>query len=148
VITAGFGVGTVVGSIAAIRWRPRRRGAVLGGCLCAASTQAAICASSLPTAVVSALELGTGIAVAIAFTLWETALQQRIPAHAQARVSSFDYFASLTLMPVGFLIIGPVAASFGPLTTAVGASAVTLAACATITATAGLRSLQQNPATT
>jgi MFS family permease len=147
VITAGFGVGTVLGSLAALRWRPQRPGAVLGACLCAASTQAAICASSLPTWLVAGLELITGVGVAVAFTLWETALQQRIPAHAQSRVSSFDYFASLTLMPFGFLIVGPVAGHLGALTTAIGASALTLAGCATITATAGLRSLRALPAT-
>jgi hypothetical protein len=116
-------------------------------CLCAASTQAAICASSLPTWLVAGLELITGVGVAVAFTLWETALQQRIPAHAQSRVSSFDYFASLTLMPFGFLIVGPVAGHLGALSTAIGASALTLAGCATITATAGLRSLRALPAT-
>jgi MFS family permease len=142
IITAGFGVGTVVGSVIALRWRPHRPGAVLGACLCAASTQAAICVSSLPTALVAGLEFVTGIGVALAFTLWETALQQHIPPAAQSRVSSFDYFASLTLMPFGYLIVGPIAGRLGPLPTAVGASALTLVACAAITATAGLRSLR------
>ncbi len=145
-INAGFGVGAVLGSIAALHWRPRRPGAVLGSFLCAASTQAAICASPLPTWLVAALQVLSGIAVAVAFTVWETALQQRIPAHAQSRVSSFDYFASLTLMPFGFLIVGPIAAHLGPIETAVGASVITLVACAAITATSGLRSLRALPA--
>jgi hypothetical protein len=146
-INAGFGIGAVLGSVAALHWRPRRPGAVLGGFLCVASTQAAICASSLPTWSVAGLQVISGIAVAVAFTVWETALQQRIPRHAQSRVSSFDYFASLTLMPFGFLIVGPIAGHLGAMQTAVGASAITLVACATITATSGLRSLRALPAT-
>jgi hypothetical protein len=71
------------------------------------------------------LEAAAGIGVALCFTVWETALQQRIPAASQARVSSFDYLASVTLMPVGYAVIGPAASAFGVRVTSVGATAVT-----------------------
>jgi MFS family permease len=140
-ISTGFGVGAVAGSLLALRWRPRRPGVVIGTSLCLASSQAAICASSLPTWAVACLEAVTGVGVALCFTVWETALQQRIPAAAQSRVSSFDYLGSLTLMPVGYVLVGPAAEQFGTRTTAVWASVVTGTICLAVAAAPGLRRL-------
>ncbi len=140
-ISAGFGVGAVAGSLLALRWRPQRPGVVIAGSLVLASSQAAICASPLPTWTVVLLEAVTGVFVALAFTVWETALQQRIPTASQSRVSSFDYLGSLTLMPVGYILIGPVSDQLGIRTTAVWASVLTGIICVAVAATRGLRSL-------
>ncbi|MCW2706604.1 MAG: transporter, partial [Frankiales bacterium] len=77
------------------------------------------------------------------FTVWETQLQQHIPASAQSRVSSFDYLGSLTLMPLGFAVIGPVSTALGLRTTAVLASVVSAAVCLLVAASPGLRALRQ-----
>jgi MFS family permease len=132
-ISTGFGAGAVVGSLVALRWRPQRPGLVLGLMLCVSATQGAICASSLPTWSVALLEAVAGVGVALCFTLWETALQQHVPAQAQARVSSFDHLASVTLMPVGYALMGPAADLLGIRTASVGATVVTLVvACAVL----------------
>ena len=73
----------------------------------------AIIGSGLPTAGIAALEAVTGVAVTTFFTLWETALQERIPERAISRVSSYDFFASAGLMPIGLALAGPIAAGFG-----------------------------------
>jgi hypothetical protein len=44
---------------------------------------------------------------------WDTALAERIPAHAISRVSAFDWMGSLALLPLGFLLAGPLASTFG-----------------------------------
>jgi MFS family permease len=145
-ISAGFGVGAVGGSLLALRWKPSRPGVMIGATLSLASSQAAICASTLPTWSVVVLEAVTGVGVALCFTVWETLLQERIPAEAQSRVSSFDYLGSLALMPVCFAVIGPLADQHGVRTTAVAASVITAAICLTVASTRGLRSLRQLPA--
>lgn len=142
VISSGFGLGAVVGSVVALRWVPSRPGLVIGGMLTVASAQAAICASALPTLAVAALEAVTGVCVSLCFTVWETALQQRIPTEAQSRVSSFDYLGSLTLMPLGYALVGPVAEQLGVRPTAVGASVMTAAVCVAVALSRGLRSLR------
>jgi MFS family permease len=126
-ISTGFGVGAVAGSLIALRWKPSRPGLLIGVALCAGALQGAICAAPFATWVVALLEAGAGVGVALTFTVWETALQQRIPAEAQARVSSFDHLASVTLMPVGFTLIGPAADAFGVRATSVGATVATTA---------------------
>lgn len=118
VISAGFGIGSLVGSLVALRVRVDRTGLVIGAALAVSCSQAVIVVLPIPTLAVAALEAVTGITVALCFTLWETALNLRIPAAAQSRVSSFDYLASLTLMPIGYVVIGPVAEAVGTQRTA------------------------------
>ena len=141
-ISSGFGLGAVVGSLLALRWRPQRPGVFIGASLSVASAQAAVCASSLPTWAVAGFEAVTGVAVAMCFTVWETQLQQHIPATAQSRVSSFDYLGSLTLMPVGYAVMGPVSDLAGVRPTAVGASVLTAAVCLAVAGSRGQRGLR------
>jgi MFS family permease len=131
-ISTGFGAGAVVGSVLALRWKPSRPGLLIGVALVAGSMQGAICAAPFATWVVAALEAAAGVGVALCFTVWETALQQRIPAAAQARVSSFDHLASVTLMPVGYALMGPAAAAFGVRATSVGATVITAGTCVAV----------------
>ena len=142
VISAGFGVGAVAGSVAALRWRPVRPGVVFGGSLAIASAQALIGVAPLPTLVVAGLEAVTGVCVSLCFTLWETALGERIPAGAQSRVSSFDYLASLLLMPIGYVLVGPLAHAAGTVPTAVTATVVSAVVCVAVTASTGVRELR------
>ncbi len=43
----------------------------------------------------------------------ETALAQRIPPQLLSRVSAWDWMGSLLLLPVGYLLAGPVAEAVG-----------------------------------
>ena len=112
-ISAGFGIGSVIGQVLIYRLPFRRplRAAVIG--LVIASTQAAIIGSGLPVLAIAALEAVTGVAVSLAFTLWETSLQQHIPSRALSRVSSYDFTASAGLMPIGLALAGPLADGIG-----------------------------------
>ena len=143
VISAGFGIGAVLGSLLSLRWRPARPGLVLALALTAACAQAWLGVSPLPTLWVAALEAATGVCVSLCFTVWETALQERIPAHAQSRVSSFDYLGSVVLMPVGYVLVGPVAHLVGQQSVGAGASLFTGAACLIVAASAGVRGLHR-----
>src|SRR4051795_5253618 len=113
VITAGFGVGSVVGQIVIYRVRFERplRASFIG--LVIASSQAAIIGSGLPVGAIAALEAVTGVAVSVAFTLWEMSLQQQIPRRALSRVSSYDFTASAGLMPIGLALAGPISDAVG-----------------------------------
>lgn len=146
VISSGFGAGAVVGSVLALRWRPRRPGLVIGTTLAVASAQAAVVTSHVPTLLVAAAEAVTGVGVALCFTVWETALQQRIPAQAQSRVSSFDHLVSVALMPVGYALVGPLADAAGLRPTAVGLTAVSATVCLVVALSRPLRRLVAVPA--
>ena len=126
-ISAGFGAGAVLGSLLALRWRPSRPGVAVAATILVAGSQAVIVVAPVPTLLVAALEALTGACVALGFTVWETALQQHIPAEAQSRVSSFDHLVSVALMPLGYAALGPVAEVLGTGTTAAVCTGTTLA---------------------
>lgn len=53
--------------------------------------------------------------------VWATTKGRLVPARLLGRVSSFDWFISIGLVPVSFAVTGPVAAVFGARATLVGA---------------------------
>ena len=112
-ITAGFGVGCVLGDLLFLRWRPRFALRVAALMLVGASCQAAFIGSGLGTGGIAALELLAGVCVTGAFTLWETSLQEHVPARALSRVSSYDYLTSAGMIPLGNVLAGAAAAAYG-----------------------------------
>jgi hypothetical protein len=71
---------------------------------------------------------GTGIALFDVW--WLTALAERIPADKLSRVTSYDWMVSLGLVPLGYLLAGPLAASLGAEEVVLAGSAVALVALA------------------
>lgn len=142
-ITGAFGIGAILGDLLMLRWRPDRPMAVACALLIGASTQAAIIGSGLPLLAIAALELLTGVCLAVLFTLWQTALQEHVPDHAISRVSSVDYFLSVGAMPVGVALAGPVAAAVGLRTTMFAMTAIGIAAAVAALAAQPVRALRR-----
>ena len=53
--------------------------------------------------------------------VWSTLMQKLVPTELLGRVSSFDWFVSVSLIPVSFAITGPIAAAIGPEATLIAA---------------------------
>jgi MFS family permease len=113
IITAGFGVGCVVGDVLLLRWRPRFALRVASLMLIGASCQAAFIGSGFGVWAIAGLEALAGICVTGTFTLWETSLQEHVPDRALSRVSSYDYLTSAGVIPLGNLLIGFVTVAIG-----------------------------------
>jgi hypothetical protein len=62
--------------------------------------------------------------------VWNTLLQSLVPPEMIGRVSSFDWFLSIGLVPLSFAITGPAAELIGARTTLAVAGAIGLATCA------------------
>jgi MFS family permease len=56
--------------------------------------------------------------------VWSTLMQKLVPTELLGRVSSFDWFVSVSLIPVSFAITGPIAAAIGPEATLIAAGVV------------------------
>ena len=110
---AAWGVGTVTGAVVGSRWRPLRpmRAAVVGALPWPLAL--AVFAAGPPAAVVYAVMAASGVGIGLFAVWWETALAQRIPPHLLSRVSAWDWMGSLALVPVGYLLAGPLAARLG-----------------------------------
>jgi MFS family permease len=127
VVVVSFGIGSVLGDLLLLRFRPRHALLVGGIALIAASCQAAVYGSGLGLVGMALLQAGAGIGVTTFFTLWEVSLQEHVPGEALSRVSSFDYLSATALMPVGTALAGPIAAALGTQATLLGMSAMGVA---------------------
>ena len=54
-----------------------------------------------------------GFTDAVAVVIWGTLLQRRVPPHLLGRVSSLDFFVSLSFMPLSMALAGPVGERVG-----------------------------------
>jgi len=126
-ICVAFGIGTIVGDITLLRWRPRHALRAAALLLALASMQAVIFGSGLPLALICGLEFYAAIGVTMTFALWETSLSEHVPTAELSRVSSYDYLVNVGLSPIGALLAAPFADAVGihtalALMSAVGAS--------------------------
>lgn len=107
------GVGAVAGALLGVKWRPRRplrAGLIL---ILVWPLQDIVFALSSPLALVLPFAFATGFGFSLFGVWWETALARHIPPHAISRVSAYDWMGSLALLPLGFVIAGPLAGAFG-----------------------------------
>ena len=131
VLVAAAGAGTILGAVTGFRWRPLHpmRSGMLLALMWPASMLAV--ALGLPLGmVVPACALG-GFGIALFGIWWETALAERVPPHLLSRVSAYDWMVSLSLLPIGYLLSGPLGEALGVQTVlAAGTAAATLALAA------------------
>jgi predicted MFS family arabinose efflux permease len=113
VIVAMFGIGSIIGAAIGLRAGPRRPMVACAVAFLGAACQPAIIAGAGSTLAIGAFELLAGICVAFGFTVWETTLGREVPAASLSRVTSFDWFTSVGLMPLGYALVGPVADAVG-----------------------------------
>jgi hypothetical protein len=69
-----------------------------------------------------------GVGVALFGIWWETALAERVPAHVLSRVTAYDWMGSLALLPLGYVLAGPLGEALGATEVLIGGSAIALAA--------------------
>ena len=145
VITAGFGIGSLLGDLILLRWRPRFALRVAALALIGASCQAVIIGSGLGTIPVALLELLAGICVTGYFSLWETSLQEHVPAAELSRVASYDYLTSTGALPLGSVLAGALTAWTGAGTTILLLGGAGVLAAVAVTAVPAVRRLPRGP---
>lgn len=112
-LIAIYGTGSLVASLLASVWHPRRplRLALALGSLW--PLVGLLVALGVPRAVLIAGAVISGGAGALTGVWWETTLAHHIPPGALSRVSAWDHMGSLALMPLGYAAVGPLAAGLG-----------------------------------
>ncbi|MER6114939.1 MFS transporter [Streptomyces sp. NPDC001743] len=132
-------VGLLIGSLVAGRARPRRPvlTANLGGALYALPL--CLLAAHAPVAV-SVVAYGIALAgLGFLNPVWETAVQSAVPAHALARVTSYDWLLSLGAMPLGYALAPLAASAWGPEVPLAVAGLLVGSACVATAAVPGVR---------
>jgi MFS family permease len=127
VINGAFAVGAIVGSVLAVRARTHPSMRFVGFAFALASLQAAVIALGGTTAGIAAFLALAGVAVALAWIMWESTVQRRMPEHLVSRAISFDLLVSTGSLPLGMALIGPLGEAVGVQATMIGASALVCA---------------------
>jgi MFS family permease len=112
-IVSALGIGSILGNILALRVRVRRPLAVAFVVILATVPGLVLLGLAAPALAIAGACIVSGTAFGLANTLWETTLQQGVPAERLSRVSAYDWMGSTALRPVGFAIIGPIALAVG-----------------------------------
>lgn len=112
-LAAAVGAGTALGSLLALRWRPRHPLALGIVLTTPFSLLLALVALGIPLAVALAGGVLCGVGLALFGVWWQTALAERIPPAALSRVTSYDYLGSLALLPIGYVVVGALADGLG-----------------------------------
>jgi MFS family permease len=132
-LAAAMGAGTMLGALLGFRWRPLHP--MRAGFLWCLPWPAVTVAFALgaPLVLLVPLFAAAGVGLSLFGIWWDTALAERVPPHTLSRVSAYDWMGSLALLPLGYLLAGPLGEALGSsLVLGVGS------ACATLVLAAGL----------
>ena len=145
-IVAADAVGLIIGGVIAMRLTVRRpiRFVVLIGATCAISPLALAAPWPLPLICLAAV--GLGIAVEIMMVQWTVTMARNVPPDLLARVSAYDVLGSVGAMPLGALLVGPIAAAIGVSATQYGAAVLIVAVSALALIPHEVRAMRSGPA--
>ncbi|MEU3949983.1 MFS transporter [Streptomyces sp. NPDC029526] len=138
-----FGGGTVVGALIMTRWKPVRL--LFTGTLCVfpLALPSAALAVPVPVAVLCAVMFVTGVSVEVFGVSWMTALHQEIPEEKLSRVSAYDWFGSVALVPLATALAGPAEATLGRPEALWGCAALIVVATAAVLCVPDVRNLRR-----
>jgi predicted MFS family arabinose efflux permease len=112
-IAAAAGAGSLAGAVLALRWWPRRVMFIAQLWVVPWPLMLVAFAAGAPLYALLPVGLLAGVGLGLFMVWWETALAQNIPPAALSRVSAFDWMGSLGLLPLGFLLAGPIGEALG-----------------------------------
>ncbi len=142
IISAGFGLGAILGGTAALRIKPERPLFVGWLLLTLFGLPAALLALPAPTLVIAAGAVAAGVALNFANTMFETAVQQHVPPGAISRATSFAWAMALVLHPLGLGAVGPVSHAIGVRATLFAAAMWSVIASLIVLSVPGVRDLR------
>ncbi|WP_371581844.1 MFS transporter [Streptomyces sp. NBC_01314] len=136
-----FGAGNAVGALLMTRWKPRRL--LLVGVLCVFPFALPSAALAVPTpiAVLCLAMFVSGLSIEVFGVSWMTALHQEIPEDKLSRVSAYDWFGSVAMVPLAAALAGPAESAFGRTAALWGCAALCVAATAAVLCVRDVRNL-------
>jgi MFS family permease len=143
-IIAVEGLGAVAGGLLALRIRVARP--LVWSELVVVPSGFLLLALAVPLSVAAIAAVGfvVGVGFALGENLYVTAFQRNIPEHALSRISSYDWFGSVALNPLGYALIGPVAAAIGIGETLVIAGILNVLTCFLVVAVPSVRAIRSD----
>jgi MFS family permease len=145
VISGSWGVGAIVAGVVGLRVRPRRPLVVADLLATGLALPILALALSRSVAVIAAADAMFGFTLVVSNSVWNSTIQALIPDKVRARVDSYDWLVSLVIMPVGYVVAGPLSSSAGFTSTLVAAAAIGAIPCALVVLVPGVRGVHRTP---
>ena len=123
-ILAVQGAGAVLGGVIMLRVRPRHPLRIATLATLAWVFPLVSLAYHAPVAYIAIGAFLAGISLAVFGTQWDTTMQREIPPSLLSRVSAYDWSGSFLFLPIGMVLIGPLAHNVGTTTALVGSAAL------------------------
>lgn len=142
IMTAGA-AGGLLGGAAVLRWKPQRPLLAAYVIMFVMPLQVGALAFELPLPLLMA---GGGLvfmSIVMGNTFWQTMEQQHVPNEALSRVDSMSWMVSLVIMPIGFIVAGPLSEAFGVRATLLAAAALAAASLLLALASRSVRDLRR-----
>lgn len=128
VVVAAQTAGLALGAVIALRWRPRRAlGIGVAAMALAALPAAALGVAAVVPVLIAAFAIG-GVAIELFAIAWDQSLQTHIPRAALSRVYSYDMVGSFVAVPLGEIVVGPLAERSGAAPVLLGCAAIIVVA--------------------
>ncbi len=112
-VVTGEGVGSLLGGLAGLRWRPRQPMVTTGLLLMVTAAQNLVLAFHPTTLLLSLTATGAGFAFALGSVVWDTTLQRKVAPEKLARVASYGWMGAMVFLPAGYALAGPIATAIG-----------------------------------
>ena len=113
-VVTGEGVGSLLGGLMGLRWRPHGRPMVTTGLLLMLTAAQDLLLAFHPTTILLApAALCSGFAFALGSVVWDTTLQRKVAPEKLARVASYAWMGAMVFLPAGYALAGPIAAAIG-----------------------------------
>ncbi|WP_327257385.1 MFS transporter [Streptomyces sp. NBC_01244] len=145
VALAFFGLGTIGGAVLMMVWKPRRL--LLAGTLCVfpLALPSAGLAVPLPVWGLCAVMFVSGAAIEVFGVSWMTTMHQEIPEEMFSRVSAYDWFGSLSMLPLATAVAGPVESAIGRTSALWGCAALVIVVTAAVLLVPDVRRMTRKP---
>jgi MFS family permease len=112
-VVTGEGIGSLLGALAGLRWRPRMPMVSTGVLLMFSAVQNLILAFHPTTLLLTPAAAASGFAFALGSVVWDTTLQRSIPPEKLARVASYGWMGAMVFLPAGYALAGPISMLIG-----------------------------------
>ncbi|MER5765860.1 MFS transporter [Streptomyces sp. NPDC002082] len=148
VALAFFGLGTIGGAVLMMVWKPRRL--LLAGTLCVfpLALPSAGLAVPLPVWGLCLVMFVSGAAIEVFGVSWMTTMHQEIPEEMFSRVSAYDWFGSLSMLPLATAVAGPVESAIGRTSALWGCAALVVVVTAAVLLVPDVRHMTRKPSAT
>jgi MFS family permease len=113
VVVTGEGIGALLGSVAGLRFRPRRPLVATGLLFLPTSIQSVLLAYHAPVELLAPAAALAGFAFACGSVVWDSTVQRMIPPDKLARVSAYGWMGAMVFLPAGYALAGPISSVAG-----------------------------------